>query len=94
MYTPKGRQTVAKGRDLTACRIVIGTGGALTRLAGGESMLAAALAPAAGGDRLLPPHDATCVLDRDYVFACCGALSKVYSADRVVALMRASTALL
>jgi hypothetical protein len=93
MYTPKGRQTVAQGRDLTACRIVIGTGGALTRLPGGEGMLASALAPAAGGDRLLPPHDATCVLDRDYILACCGALSKVFSVDRVVALMRASTGL-
>ena len=35
LYTPTGRQTVARGRDLTACRLVIGTGGALTRLPGG-----------------------------------------------------------
>jgi hypothetical protein len=93
MYTPKGRQTVARGRDLTACRIVIGTGGALTRLGGGESMLQAALAPPAGGDKLLPPHDAVCVLDRDYVFACCGVLAAIFPVDRVVALMRASTGL-
>ena len=39
LYTPKGRQTVARGRDLTACRLVIGTGGALTRLPGGEAVL-------------------------------------------------------
>jgi hypothetical protein len=39
LYTPRGRQTVAKGRDLTACRFVIGTGGALTRLPGGVPML-------------------------------------------------------
>jgi uncharacterized protein (TIGR01319 family) len=93
LYTPKGRQTVAKGRDLTACRLVIGTGGALTRLPGGESMLRAALAPAAGSDRLLPPADAVCALDRDYILACCGALSGSFPADRVVALMRASTGL-
>ena len=37
LYTPTGRQTVARGRDLTACRLVIGTGGALTRLPGGEA---------------------------------------------------------
>ena len=35
LYTPTGRQTVARGRDLTACRLLIGTGGALTRLPGG-----------------------------------------------------------
>jgi len=93
LYTPKGRQTVAKGRDLTACRVVVGTGGALTRLPGGEAMLRAALAPASGSDRLLPPWDARCVLDRDYIFAACGALSTAFPHERVVALMRASTGL-
>jgi hypothetical protein len=39
------------------------------------------------------PADAVCVLDRDYVFACCGALSASFPADRLVALMRASTGL-
>jgi hypothetical protein len=92
-YTPKGRRTVAEGRDLTACRVVIGTGGALTRLPGGEAMLRAALSPLGGSDRLLPPSDALCALDHDYVFACCGVLSKSFPADRVVALMRASTGL-
>jgi hypothetical protein len=93
VYTPKGRRTVAEGRDLTACRVVIGTGGALTRLPGGESMLRASLSPPQGSDRLLPPSDAVCALDRDYVLACCGALSRSFPADRVVALMRASTGL-
>src|SRR5450759_1485572 len=40
LYTPSGRQTVARGRDLTACRVLIGTGGALTRLPGGLEILA------------------------------------------------------
>jgi hypothetical protein len=92
-YTPKGRRTVAKGRDLTACRLVIGTGGALTRLPGGEAMLQETLAQVGGGDRLLPPAEAVCALDRDYVFACCGALASTFPPDRVVALMRASTGL-
>jgi len=90
LYTPKGRQTVARGRDLTACRLLIGTGGALTRLPGGESILAATRG---AGDRLLPPPDATCTLDRDYVFACCGALARHFDPDAVVALMRHSTGL-
>jgi hypothetical protein len=56
-------------------------------------MLRAALSPAAGSDRLLPPADAVCVLDRDYILACSGALSGSFPADRLVALMRASTGL-
>jgi hypothetical protein len=93
LYTPKGRQTVAKGRDLTACRLVIGTGGALARLPGGEALLEATRAARAGGDVLLPPPDARCVIDRDYVFACCGALASTFDADAVVALMRRSAGL-
>ena len=73
LYTPSGRQTIARGRDLTACRLLIGTGGALTRLPKGIEHLQGARGTS-GGDRLLPPSDATCVLDRAYIFACCGAL--------------------
>ncbi|MHB1451864.1 MAG: glutamate mutase L [Coriobacteriia bacterium] len=90
LYTPRGRQTVARGRDLTACRLLIGTGGALTRLPGGTAMLESVRASAAGGERLLPPADARVALDRDYVFAACGALSTHFPAGAVVALMRAS----
>mgnify|MGYP000998188797 CR=1 FL=1 len=89
LYTPTGRQTVARGRDLTACRWVIGTGGAFARLPGGEAMLLDVRA-GNGGERLLPPRDARCVIDRDYVFACCGALLSRFSAEAVVALMRHS----
>ena len=91
LYTPKGRQTVARGRDLTACRLLIGTGGALTRLPGGEAHTR--VDTRRGRRRLLPPADARCVLDRDYVFACCGALSKHFDPEAVVALMRRSTGL-
>lgn len=92
LYTPTGRQTVARGRDLTACRLVIGTGGALTRLPDGLAILGETRSKD-GGDRLLPPADSVCALDRDYVFACCGALSAYFSGDAVVALMRRSTGL-
>jgi hypothetical protein len=36
---------------------------------------------------LLPPHDARCVLDSDYIFAVCGALFSHYEAAAVVRLM-------
>lgn len=87
-YTSTGRTTIARGRDLTACRLVIGTGGALTRLPGGAGILAETRATG-GGERLLPPRDAQCLLDRDYVFACCGALLGHFPNEAVVALMRA-----
>ncbi|MDO8963891.1 MAG: glutamate mutase L [Coriobacteriia bacterium] len=90
LYTPRGRQTVARGRDLTACRLVIGTGGALTRLPGGEEILRSIRGE---GDMLLPPPDAVCALDREYLFAACGALSTHFGPDAVVALMRRSTGL-
>jgi hypothetical protein len=86
LYTPTGRQTVARGRDLTACRYVIGTGGALTRLPGGLEALRDACAKN-GGDRLLPPADANVVLDNDYIFAVCGALLGHFDAEAVVQLM-------
>ena len=90
LYTPTGRQTVARGRDLTACRLLVGTGGALTRLPGGEAVLADARARSGGGERLLPPPDARVVLDHDYIFACCGALLQHFAPEAVTALMRAS----
>jgi uncharacterized protein (TIGR01319 family) len=90
LYTPTGRQTVARGRDLTACRLLIGTGGALTRLPGGEAVLADTRAKSTGGERLLPPPDARVTLDHDYIFACCGALFAHFGAAAVLALMRAS----
>ncbi|HSK48065.1 MAG TPA: glutamate mutase L, partial [Coriobacteriia bacterium] len=92
LYAPSGRQTVARGRDLTACRLLIGTGGALTRLPRGVEALQAARG-SEGGDRLLPPGDATCVLDRAYIFACCGALLSAFDEAAVVDLMRQSIGL-
>ena len=41
LYGPTGRITVASGKDLTAVRTIIGTGGPLTRLPGGREALAA-----------------------------------------------------
>jgi hypothetical protein len=93
LYTPQGRLSVARGRDLTACRKVIGTGGGLTRLPGGEMLLRETLARSGGGEMLLPPPDAWCLVDRDYIFACCGALLSTYPAEAVAALMIRSTGL-
>jgi hypothetical protein len=89
IYTPTGRKTVARGRDLTACRLLIGTGGALVRLPGGIEILEETRGHE-GSERLLPPEDARCVLDHDYVFASCGALFARFDAAAVVEIMKAS----
>ena len=89
LYTPTGRQTIVRGRDLTACRLLIGTGGALTRLPDGLAMLAATRGDD-GGDRLLPPAEARCALDADYIMADCGALLAHFDGAAVVALINES----
>lgn len=89
LYTPTGRKIVAEGRDLTACRLLIGTGGALTRLPRGIEILESTRGHP-GSEKLLPPHDAICVLDRDYIMAACGILLQHADRDRVLAVLEKS----
>lgn len=89
VYTPTGRRTVAEGRDLTACRFIIGTGGALTRLPGGLEILAETRGRP-GDDRLLPPPDASCLLDHHYIMAACGVLLTRFAPPGILTLLRRS----
>ncbi|MGM0603058.1 MAG: GlmL-related ornithine degradation protein [Bacillota bacterium] len=75
-YGPGGRQTVAEGKDLTAVKWIIGTGGALTRLQGGRHVLEKIKVK--HSKRLLPGKDARILLDSDYIFASCGMLGQKY----------------
>ena len=86
----RGRQTVARGRDLTACRLRDRhrrRAHASARRRGASSRTRAAErrrgAPAAAAGRAR-------ALDRDYVFACCGALLRHFAPEAVTALMRGS----
>ncbi|HHT02207.1 MAG TPA: DNA mismatch repair protein MutL [Firmicutes bacterium] len=73
IYGPSGRITVAEGRDLSAVRWIIGTGGPLTALPGGRQILQALKAP--GNDRLLwPGEGAQVLIDRHYILAALGLL--------------------
>lgn len=74
LYGPGGRTSVAEGKDLTRVRWIVGTGGALTRLPGGESALGA-LRRRRAGPELLPGPEARVLLDRDYVLAPCGVMA-------------------
>ncbi|MDI3548880.1 MAG: hypothetical protein PWR10_2532 [Halanaerobiales bacterium] len=73
-YGPGGRKTIAEGKDLTAVRWVIGTGGALTRLRRGREILEKVKGN--GKRTLLPPEEARVLIDNDYIMASLGLMSR------------------
>lgn len=76
VFTPTGKRQVVKGKDLTAVRWVVGTGGALTRVPGGEDILRSVCTGA--GKYLFPKPNASILIDRDYLFSAFGTLAGVY----------------
>ena len=76
LYTPTGKRQIVKGKDLTAVKWVIGTGGALTRVPGGEAILRAICK--GPGKYLLPSPDVRVLIDRDYRFSALGTLAQAY----------------
>ena len=77
LYTPQGRRTIAEGKDLTAIRWIVGTGGALTRLPHHESILRTIADCNKNRMQLLPtPGAAKVLFDNDYIMASVGVLSK------------------
>jgi len=84
-YTPSGRRQVVRGRDLTAVRWVVGTGGALTRVPGGREILRSICR--GPGQHLLPPPGARILIDRDYLFSALGTLAQAHP-DEVRATFR------
>jgi len=79
LFTPTGTTKVVRGKDLTAVRWVVGTGGALTRVAGGAEILSRICLGA--GSSLLPPPEATILIDRDYRFSALGTVAQAYPAE-------------
>ncbi|MGM0420830.1 MAG: GlmL-related ornithine degradation protein [Bacillota bacterium] len=75
-YGSGGRQTVAEGKDLTAVRWMIGTGGALTRLPGGKMILKTLRNERSR--QLLPPPEAEPLIDEKYIMASLGVMSQKY----------------
>ncbi len=76
VYGPTGRQALATGKDLSAVKTIIGTGGALTRLEGGLGILKRLADRRTGGE--LYPKNAIALLDTDYIMAPCGVLARQY----------------
>lgn len=76
LYTPSGRKQVVKGKDLTAVKRVIGTGGALTRVKGGTEILKQICKGA--GKYLLPQPGTPILLDDAYRFSALGTIAQRY----------------
>ena len=79
IYSPTGRRQVVKGKDLSAVKWVVGTGGALTRIDGGEAILRSICS--GPGKYLLPVREAQILMDRDYRFSALGTLAQAYPDD-------------
>ncbi len=79
LYTPTGKKQIVKGKDLSAVQWVIGTGGALTRIEGGQDILRAICS--GPGKYLLPPPEVRILMDRDYRFSALGTLAQAYPDD-------------
>ena len=76
-YGAYGRNEILEGRDLSAVRHVVGTGGALTRLGMGQEILRT-IKPDPRKSKLLPPRDAAVHLDRHNIMAAAGVLARRY----------------
>mgnify|MGYP000856278502 FL=1 len=76
LYTPTGKKKVVKGKDLTAIRWLVGTGGALTRIPGGKELLEQNCT--GSGKYLLPTCDAEILIDKEYRFSALGTLAHQY----------------
>lgn len=89
IYTPSGRKTVAEGKDLTAVKTIIGTGGALTRLPHREQLLRALADCNATGMMLYPkPSKIRLLFDDDYIMASLGVMSKHYPEEALKLMKR------
>ncbi|MEC9488759.1 MAG: GlmL-related ornithine degradation protein [Halanaerobium sp.] len=73
IYGPTGRVTIARGKDLTGVKWIIGTGGALTRLDGSREILGSLRR--GGSKKLMPGPEARVELDRYYIMASLGVAS-------------------
>ncbi|MBU0997052.1 MAG: glutamate mutase L [Firmicutes bacterium] len=87
LYGSSGRTTFAEGKDLTNVRHLIGTGGALSKIAGGKSLISKVISQA--DDTLLKPrNDSLVLIDSDYIMASCGVLSMKYQESALKLLIR------
>ena len=86
IYSIHGKQTVAEGKDLSSVGTVIGTGGALSRLPEGREILERLIRKKIK-NRMVPDESAEIIIDRNYIMASLGVLSKKHPEDALKLLM-------
>lgn len=77
LYGESGFGSVAEGKDLTEVQVMIGTGGALTRLPSRYEILKKTLL-CGRGEELFPSKEVKVMVDEDYIMASLGVLSTEY----------------
>jgi len=89
IYGPAGRQKIAEGKDLTAVKAMVGTGGILTRSPYANEVLSVSrILSKRHVAELLPPDDIKLYKDANYIFAPIGAISKI-DKDTALHLLKA-----
>lgn len=78
VYGPSGRQTLAEGKDLTQVKYIVGTGGALTRLPHRVEIMEMIPKDNETGMKLYPSDAVKVLVDKDYIMASLGVLSKTH----------------
>lgn len=79
--------TLAFGKDLTAVKWIVGTGGALTRLMAREEILNS-ISQFNRADKLLPTAEAKILIDNDYIMASLGILSSLNKEAAIKLLLK------
>ena len=87
LFSTAGKRTIAQGKDLTAIKYIIGTGGALTRLPKGYEIIQDMLRMNSGL-KLMPKETAKILLDTDYIMASLGVLSKKHREESIILLKK------
>nr|HPO61045.1 glutamate mutase L [Exilispira sp.] len=82
VFGPEGRKTYIKGKDLTAIKYIIGTGGALTRLKNARSILENIRINQVY-KKLLPLQNSSVLIDTNYILSSCGTMVDYYKEDAV-----------
>jgi uncharacterized protein (TIGR01319 family) len=77
IFTPTGRKKVAQGKDLTAVKIIFGTGGILSRSKYKKEIFESLKQLKNSEDLLLPPKDVTLAYDKNYIFANIGVIANL-----------------
>ncbi len=77
LYGQNGRMSLLVGKDLSYIKWIVGTGGALTRIEGGQELLSQ-LRRQPNSRELLPGPEAVTLIDKYYIMAAVGVLSLQY----------------